>query len=459
MKQSFLLGFCLLCAWMHVCAQSAFVYTPMQDDQQRLGMVRKAIRDQFVKDSLSFTGTNKKQFREIYFSRYAYLNELLNNKEIVALDEVEKYFQVILDEIYRGNPAVAQLHPRFLLSKINIPNAASYGEGTIIFNIDLFIKLKSEAQVAFVICHELAHYYLNHGNASIAQYVNTVYSDEFQQKLRELKRTEYEKNRELAKLAKGIEFNSRRHGREHENEADSIGLQFLKNTRYDVHEALSVLAILEHIDEEAFPTENTLTRLFDATEYHFKSKWIKKEEAFFGGAKETVVNEKEKDSLKTHPDCAKRILNLTPDIEMIRQVQPKMFLGAETDFQHWQEQFRFLQLQFYTDSKMLSIGLFLALKLWKDYPENPYLVKTIGSLFNQMYQFQKNHQLNLHADISSPYHETSYNDLLKFLERLSLKDIVSINYYFLKKYEAPLKGDVHFIAIFTSSSDYLKEVQ
>jgi len=197
-----------------------------------------------------------------------------------------------------------------------------------------------------------------------------------------------------------------------------------------VHEAVSVLSILDHIDEETFPTENTLARLFDATEYHFKSKWIKKEEAFFGGAKETVVNEKERDSLKTHPDCSKRITSITPDVESIHQTQPKLFLGTESSFQQWQQQFRFLQLQFYTDAKMISIGLFLALKLWKDFPETPYLINTIGSLFNQMYEFQKDHQLNLHVDVSSPYHDKSYNDLLIFLERLSLKDIVSINYYF-----------------------------
>jgi len=47
---------------MQVCAQSPFVYTPMQDNPQQLSMVRKAIRDQFVKDSLSFTGTNKNIF-------------------------------------------------------------------------------------------------------------------------------------------------------------------------------------------------------------------------------------------------------------------------------------------------------------------------------------------------------------------------------------------------------------
>jgi predicted SprT family Zn-dependent metalloprotease len=88
------------------------------------------------------------------------------------------------------------------------------GEGTIFFNIGLFHRLQNESQAAFILCHELAHYYLNHSNDNIHQYVNTIYSDDFQQKLKSIQKLSYEKNKQLDALAKNLLFRNRRHGRD-----------------------------------------------------------------------------------------------------------------------------------------------------------------------------------------------------------------------------------------------------
>src|SRR5690606_19405430 len=106
----------------------------------------------------------------------------------------------------------------------------SMGDGSIAINAGLFVYLDNEAELIFILCHEIAHYYLDHTNSSIKKYVETVNSDEVQKELKRLSKTQYRVNQQLEELTKAFTFNSRRHSRERETEADRMAFQFMKNT-------------------------------------------------------------------------------------------------------------------------------------------------------------------------------------------------------------------------------------
>ena len=449
----------LLSTAIHSYAQPAFTYLPVKDDSVKLAAVKNEIRQHYLKDSAAQIGANKKQLVNIYRERFDNLKEMFTEKELMANAEADNYLNALANEIIKYNPELKSLGGRFLFSKVYWPNATSHGEGTIIFNIGLFAKLNTESEVIFTLGHEFAHLYLDHSNKGIQQYVNTVNSEEFQQELKEIKKSKYEQNKQLAKLEKGMVFKDRRHGRLHETEADSMAVVFAQRTPYSLNGGISCLGILDNIDKDTYDTEKGLPAFFNFAEYPFKKSWIKKEEAFFGGLPEKKLNSKEEDSLKTHPDCKVRIEKLKGMLEKINQVPRKDFVISEERFNALKQRFGFDIIEFCFTSKRISRCLYYSLELLSKKPGNAYLVNMIGKCFNTFYENQKAHTLNQVADLPSPYVDKNYNVLLDFLQRIRINDIAAMGYYFLRSYQSSLNSDENFLNTFSKSKENFEKKQ
>jgi len=199
-----------------------------------------------------------------------------------------------------------------------------------------------------------------------------------------------------------------------------------------------------------------LRSLFNFTDYPFQNKWIKKETAFFGVSIDNKPTDKEEDSLKTHPDCKIRITKLSPAVEKITGTANKKFVVDETEFKKLQKLFLFETLAFCYNSKRISRCLYSAMELYKQYPENAYVVTTIGKCFNLFYENQKNHTLNNIVSLPSPLGEKNYNTLLEFIQNINLLDMAAISYNFLKQHETAFAADKDFVAAFNKSKINLK---
>ncbi|MBK9533153.1 MAG: M48 family metalloprotease [Chitinophagaceae bacterium] len=436
-------------------AQPLTNYTPYTNDSLQLVSIKNDIRKNYLEDSASISGENKKQLIGIYRDRYQNLADMFKEKEFMNNPEADGYLQNLVAQIINSNPQLKKLGTRFLFSRVFWPNAFSSGEGTIVFNIGLFAKLNTESEVVFTLCHELAHLYLDHSTRGILQYVNTVNSKDFQEQLKEIKKSKYEVNKQLEKLEKGLVFKSRRHGREHEDEADSVGLSFMQNTGYNIKGSLTCLAMLDVIDKDSYAADSGLQRNFNFTVYPFNKKWLKKEEGFFGGVPDKAISTKEKDSLKTHPDCKARIAKLTPAVEKVVNDGRKDFLVSETQFNALKSSFKFEVVEFCFVSKRISRCLYYALEQLETNPNNAYLVTMIGKCFNEMYSNQKAHTLNRVVDLPSPYADKNYDVLTQFIQNISLGDMAAIGYYFLNNYKTVMAGDAGFEkALATSTKNF-----
>jgi Peptidase family M48 len=442
----------LLCNVFIANAQQPASYLPFKDDSLQLDIIKKAVRNNYLKDSASIKGENKKYIIELYRSRFDFINALFTSKDFISTEATNKYLAAITNEIINKNPELKSLGTRFLFSRAYWPNAFSTGEGTIVINIGLFTKLQNESQLVFTLCHELAHLYLQHSNKAIDHYINTLYSEEFQAKLKALKKQQYERNKELNKLEKGFVFSDRRHGRQHESEADSMGLVFMKNTNFDITEAIGCLNILDTIDNDAGNTEEALRSMFNFTEYAFQEKWVKKQEAFFGVSADSKATDKEEDSLKTHPDCKIRIARLRPAVESAVNPLAKKFWVDEAEFKKLQELFLFETLPATYNNKSISRCLYLAMQLHKKYPGNAYTITSIGKCFNLFYENQKNHTLNNIVSLPSPYWDKNYSRLLEFIQNIRLDEMAAIGYYFLKQHEASFAANKDFAAALKQST-------
>lgn len=311
------------------------------------------------------------------------------------------------------------------------------GEGTILFNISLFNRLKNESQAAFVLCHELSHYFLNHSNQNIDRYVNTLYSDEMQRELKSISKQEYGKNAKLQGLTKGLLFRSRRHGREYEKAADSMAIVLMKNTQFDVKEALTCLALLDSVDSDKYKYPLSLEKRFSFPGYPFKKSWLEKEESL--SFTEEVEDEKTIDSLRTHPDCTQRISYLKPIIATLQQNQAKLFITNEENFNRYKSNFDLEIIQWCYNSKRVGRALFYTLQMLEAQPDQPYLHLMVVKCLNKLYEAQKNHHFGNYVDLPGKDKNAEYDQLLQFLQNLRLKDIATLSFKYLEMYNEQVK--------------------
>ncbi|MFZ1528602.1 MAG: M48 family metalloprotease [Ferruginibacter sp.] len=415
-------------------------FTPFKDDSLKKTVFVAAVKDYYKKQSESLSSQNKKEIAEFYKQIEKSVTEDIREKGTMVSGDASAYLQRIVEEIIRVNPELKDLPGRVFFSKAFWPNAYTSMDGTIVFNAALFYRLSNEAQVAYVLCHEISHYYLQHSKNAIERYVTITNSKEYQQQLKEIKKQKYEQNKELDKLEKLELFGSRKHSRTHESESDSMALQFLKKTFFDIREAVPVLALLDTIDKEEFNTEAALKNIFNHPDYPFQERWVKKKQAFFGGTDLREDYKADIDSLKTHPDCKERIRKIEPVIAVISQANAKKNLVDEKKFAELVKIFPFEAIDNCYQEEFISMCLYECLKLLVKFPDDAYLNTMAGKCLNSIYKHQKEHTLNRVVNLPSPYFQRDYNLLLEFIEKLRLDEVGSINYYFLLRNEEKFKG-------------------
>lgn len=454
LRQGLLLLF--TCYSVALIAQSGFDYTSLQDVETTRNSLLQATKKRYEADVASLSGSNKKYLADIYSDRYHSLEKHYNDSSIVTDTKAEQYLNNILKEIVTGNPALQPLNMRVAFSREYYPNASCSGEGTILFNIGLFSRLHNESEAAFVLCHELSHQYLDHVNRHIAQYVNTLYSDDFQHKLKEIKNTEYQKRQLLEQTVQNISFSTQRHSREHEAEADSMALIFLKNTHYNISSTVTCLALLDSVDSDKYNVSPKPDSLFNSAAYPFQPSWGKQQTGFFSQLAQSSLDEtaNERDSLKTHPDCPLRIRYMRREEAGADTTKGVRFLVTDSaTFVHLQRTFDFEIVNYTYQSNHVSRSLYYSMQMLQSYPGNAFLVANIGRCFNKMYDAQKKHEFGLVTDYPSPYAEKKYNDFLQFLQRLRLSDIAAINYHFLTAYNSSFASYKPFTDAYSKSKE------
>jgi hypothetical protein len=312
------------------------------------------------------------------------------------------------------------------------------GEGIILINMGLFEKLDNESEAAFVICHELAHFVMKHSEKSIDNYVTAINSEEVQSELKQIKGSEYKKEEQLEKLVKKLAFNSTRHGRDHESEADSLAVELMHNTKFDVRAALATLSLLDTIDEDTFNVADCLKKTFNFPAFPFQQTWIREEKGLLGGHGKLLTDESLSDSLKTHPDCKARRKILDPLVNKYASVDATEDIISKEMFDNLKDIFRYEVIDYAFSSNNFTRSFFYTLELLQQKPSDPYLIVHVGKILNSFYAFQKTHTLGKDIELPGPGFPENYNLLLQFVQNLYLEDYASLSYHYLNQYSEQL---------------------
>jgi hypothetical protein len=433
-------------------SQSLDSFTPLATDSRQAQSLQAKITTRYQQDLAGLSGPGKNEIAGIYKERYGLITERIESGEVLCHQETQKYLSELAGVIFKSNPMLESKEVRLLFSRSAYANASSMGEGTIFFNIGLFHRLQNEAQAAFVICHELAHYYLNHSNDNIAQYVATTHSEAFQRELKQIQKSGYRQNSQLEHLAKNLMFRSRRHSRVFEQAADSMALELLKNTDYEVKEALSCLQLLDSADKDKYNAGIALEQQFRFEAFPFKSRWLQNEDLRFTTNAEKQANG-ETDSLKTHPDCKKRIEVLSARVQQYAKTGAKKFIVSEQHYKKLVSQFDFEIIAYCLQSKQLSRALHYSLQMLPSFPHNAYLHATIGNCLNRFYAAQKGHELGKVTELPNPAYNEKYYTLLQLIQNLRLPELAALSYYFLKQNEERFASDAGFVKALIQSKE------
>jgi hypothetical protein len=426
-------------------AQLTQVYAFQKDDS----ILKRNYFEQSMKkkDMLiaSLSTQYAKDYKEIYNDQFKEIGNLLLSTRSVTTPKANNYLQAVLQRIIIVNPELKGTDVRVIFSRDWWPNAYSMGEGTISINAGLMIFLDNEAQLAFILCHELSHYYLQHTPKAIKKYVETINSEAFKNELKRLSKEEYRVNQQLNELTKSFAFDSRRHSRTNEAEADLQAFNFMKKTGYDCNAIKTSLELLDKIDDSSLNKHLDLAEVFNFSEYPFKKKWIQKESAIFSQLDEndSPLSQGEKDSLKTHPDCSKRIQLLADSLERVVSTG-RFFLVDEKVFNELKKDFVIEIIEQCYRNDNLSRNLYYSLLLLQGNENIPMAVYSVARCLNDIYENQKSHKLGLMIDLENKVYPADYNLLLRMLSRLRLEEIAALNYAFCKQHYEQMKSYLDF---------------
>jgi len=438
-KASALLFFCII-AW--TCnAQLQPVHIFQKDDT----LLKKNYYEQSLKIKNSLLASAGKEhfadYKKIYDEQFDEIFDLLGTTRSVTAPDAHGYLQSILQKIISANSELKSLDVRVIFSRDWWPNAFSMGDGTITINAGLMVYLDNEAELAFVLCHELSHYYLDHTAIAIKKYIEKLNSAELQKELKRISKEEFRVNQQVEKLAISLVFDSRLHSRINEAEADLQAFNFMKKTGYDCNAIKTSLQLLDKIDDSLLFKPLDLQRVFNFPDYSFKQKWIQKESSIFSQLKEddSPLTQKEKDSLKTHPDCGRRILLLSDSLQKLNSAGEK-FLVDENVFYKLKKDF-FIEMaeQCYINND-LSRNMYYSLLFLQSNDNDAWAVYTVSRCLNLIYEKQKKHQLGLSIETENRKYPNDYNSLLRMLSRLRLDEIINLNFYFCKQYYEIMRG-------------------
>lgn len=252
----------------------------------------------------SYTGEHSRQLRQHYEDRETYLKEGYAAARYLR----DPYWQAYVDGLYRriasANPEVGEGYNVFVARSPAV-NAASYGHGVISLDLGLLARCHSDGEVAFVLCHELAHQVLAHADRRVHDYLARLYSEETQRTLRRRKRGKEGSFDELAELRTELLFSSSRHSRFGERAADSLGAVFYRNAGFAAAAPANVMRVLAKADSSAYAVPLDVAAVFGTYGVEVQERWLTTPAARPFLAAYTP-SEATRDSLRTHPETATR---------------------------------------------------------------------------------------------------------------------------------------------------------
>lgn len=328
---------------------------------------------------------------EFYLQTNYSVDQMRFSGEVLVNDTFSIYINRVADSLLLGQDPELRKKLKFYVLRSPTVNAFATDQGAIFVTIGLLTRLKNEAELAFVIAHEVIHYKRNHvltgyvegvkAREGIGQYDQTTFENRF------LKRHRY--------------------SRAYESQADDEGFELMVNSNYDLRASIGAFDILAMADA---PFSDTLFKksFFESDYFVFPSKYyvdtIKRFEP---------SDEDEDDDLATHPSVYKRRKVIVKRYGKLgADTIGSKFLVSETMFWRIKEMARFEEIAEHTGAIEFGEAIYSNYAEQIIYPDNHYLARELvramyGSVIKKNRLYNYNNLSSLFESLFSASYENN----------------------------------------------------
>lgn len=355
---------------------------------------------------------------EMFFKRQNYaVKELFHSGHILFNDTLSNYVQSVADHLYEQNRSAFEERPEIYLVKSPVASAFVFHFNKIFVNVGLLAQLSNEAELAYVIAHELVHYKEGH---ALARY------KERKEILRGSEAYEDVNNNYEAAVATNL------YSKVREREADVEGLKYYNNTSYQEASVFGAFNVLKYA---SFPFDNVpFERSFFETEnLKFPDKlFLEKPDVIEAG------KEIENEALRTHPNVQKRKRSIEKELGTKGLKEGSEFIVSEKAFNHVRDLARFEVCHLYLKQRDYPKAIYCAYLLQQDYPEHQYLKEVINKALYNLTFYKNNDEAD---EVLTDYEDIKgqSQQVYHFLHQLTPEElnILATQYAWKLKQEYP----------------------
>ncbi|WP_417609054.1 M48 family metallopeptidase [Owenweeksia hongkongensis] len=310
-------------------------------------------------------GKDRKRQDNFHLRSEYFVDELLMGGDVIFGDTISDYCNRILDHLLKDDPGLRHKLRIYVVKSPDV-NAYATGNGIIFINLGLIAQVENEAQLAYVIAHEVIHYKNEH---VLNQYIEEEKIKDGEDLYRKSNRAE--QVHALSTYSKSQEL-----------EADADGFRlFFKNSGYTHRAPVYVMDVLQYsyLPFDEIPFDST----FLSTEgMKLPSSYLLKNTA-------PITAEADyDDSESSHPNIKTRKL------EILKRLNPKdtgvAYLISKHIFDHCQRLARYEISRLYLISGRYGQAIYHTFLLEQKYGTDRYQKLTVAKALNAATVYRNN---------------------------------------------------------------------
>ncbi|WP_027418434.1 M48 family metallopeptidase [Crocinitomix catalasitica] len=347
--------------------------------------------------------SDKELDKEFFLSTRFFIDELLLSGKILFNEPLSIYLNKVAKYTLKNEPKLLK-ELRFYVLKTNTVNAFSTDQGIIVFTTGLMAQLENEAQLAYIIAHEVSHYTEHHVRNSYVE------RKSFSKKKGRYERLTYESRiSELSIYEKDTEL-----------EADQKGIDIYMQTEYAIDEIFSSFEMLLY---SYLPFDDVK---FDSTFFNASSLIIPGN--LFPDSVSEIKREVDYDDKNsTHPNIKKRIdaaLDYTEDKTFKGD---KKFVVGEDEFNNVRNLARFETINQMVTNRNYVNAIYAISLMQKEFDNNRFLdLSLVRSLYG-LSKYKNSSRFNEVTTTLSKVEGESYA-LHHFFKQLSKQQLAVLAY-------------------------------
>jgi beta-barrel assembly-enhancing protease len=353
----------------------------------------KSSKSKMEEDLKSKSSQSNKAKEKIFYEGVNYaIDEMLHSGLVVYGDEISTYVNDIMDKLLQHDPDLRRKLRAYTI-KSNATNAFSTDQGIIFVTTGLMAQITNEAQLAYILAHEIAHYQHKHVKETF-----------------DWKQKNYRYSDRINRLSN--------HSKDKEFEADKEGLLIYHKAGYALDPVFETFDVLMYsylpFDEVQFPSNyfNTDKIFLPLGLFPKKNYPIKAEEDY-------------DDENSSHPNIKKRKEAIEKEVGVYANWGDAAFLLDQSRFKTVQNIARFENVRSDILDAQYGDAVYSIFLLEKEFPASMYLKRMKAQVWLNLTLYKKENKSNRTIDNMSDL-EGESAAVHFFLKKLSRDGMVTL---------------------------------